>query len=103
MGSPEWRLTIYMKKNDEFQGKRLHKVLLELVTSATVSCATVWVGVNGFGKRGKSVRYVEGIAFNYPMVVEVIGQQSKLEPLLPEIKRMIASNGLVTVHTVDVL
>lgn len=103
MGKAAWRLTIYMKKNDEFQGKRLHKVLMDLLTRARVSCATVWVGVNGFGKSGKAVRYLEGIPFNYPLVIEVIEEQSKLEPLVPEIKKMVDGIGLVVVHPVDVL
>ncbi|MEM3159448.1 MAG: DUF190 domain-containing protein [Nitrososphaera sp.] len=103
MGKAAWRLTIYIKKNDEFQGKRLHKVLLDLLAGARVSCATVWVGVNGFGKSGKSVRYLEGIAINCPIVIEAIEEQSKLELIMPEIKRMVDGNGLMTVTQVDIL
>jgi PII-like signaling protein len=37
-----------------------------------------------------------------PMVIEVIEEQSKLEPLLPQIKRMVNDNGIVTLHEVEV-
>jgi PII-like signaling protein len=36
-----------------------------------------------------------------PMVIEIIDEKSKLEPLLPQIKRMIDDNGIVTLHEVE--
>jgi hypothetical protein len=95
-------LTIRIKRNDEVKGKRLEKVLLEFLTKAGISGATVWTGVDGFGKRGKSTVHLEGIAVNMPMVIEVIDEKEKIEPLLPDIKMMVDDNGLITVHDVDV-
>jgi len=46
-------------------------------------------GVDGFGRRGKSTLRIEGISVNYPLVIEVVDEQSKLDPLLPQIKRMV--------------
>lgn len=96
-------LKIRIKKNDELDGKRLYKELLDLMMSSGVSGATVVNAVDGFGKRGKSTIRIEGISMNYPLIIEVIEQRSKLEPLLPQIKEMIGDNGLVTMHDVDVL
>lgn len=96
-------LTIRIKKNDEPKGKRLEKALLDFLTEAGVSGATVWTGVDGFGKRGKSTLHIEGIAFNMPMVIEVIDEKEKIEPLLTEVKKMVGDNGLITVHEVDVI
>jgi uncharacterized protein len=56
---------------------------------AGISGATVINGVDGFGKRGKSSLRLEGISINYPLLIEVIDEQSKLDPLLPQIKRMV--------------
>jgi hypothetical protein len=99
-----WNLTIRIKRNDEVKGKkRLEKALLEFLAEAGVSGATVWTGVDGFGKRGKSTVRLEGLAVNMPMVIEVIDEKSKLEPLLVEIKMMVDDNGLVTLHEVDVI
>jgi PII-like signaling protein len=96
-------LTIRIKKNDEVHGKRLEKALIEFLMQAGVSGATVWTGVDGFGKRGTSAVHLEGLAINMPMVIEVIEDSTKLEPLLSEIRHMVGDNGLVTVHEVDVL
>jgi uncharacterized protein len=53
--------------------------------------------VDALRRRGKSTLRIEGISVNYPLVIEVVDEQSKLDPLLPQIKRMVGDNGLVTI------
>ncbi|MBA3284257.1 MAG: DUF190 domain-containing protein [Nitrosopumilus sp.] len=96
-------LTIRIKKNDEINGKRLEKVLLEFLKKAKVSGATVWLGVDGFGKSGKSTLHLEGLTINQPMMIDIVEESSKIEPLLPELKRMVNDHGLITIHYVDVI
>ena len=98
-----WSVTIRFKKNDELGGKRLQTLLMDLLKKADVSGATAWTGVNGFGKRGKSTMHLEGVTVNMPLIIEVIDEQSKLEPLLPELKRIVGDNGLVSIQDVYVL
>ncbi|HKZ60890.1 MAG TPA: DUF190 domain-containing protein [Nitrososphaera sp.] len=95
-------LAIRIKKNDNFEGKRLEGALLDLFVRSGITGATVWAGVDGFGRRGRSKVQMEGITFNMPLIIEVIEEREKLEPLLVEIKNMVNDNGLVTVHQVDV-
>ena len=68
-----------------------------------IAGATVWTGVDGFGKRRRASIRLEGITINMPLVLEVIDEPSTLEPLLPQIKRMIDDNGMATLHEVDVI
>ncbi len=96
-------LTIRIKKNDEINGKRLEKALLEFLKKAKVSGATVWLGVDGFGKSGKSTLHLEGLTINQPMMIDIVEESSKIEPLLPELKRMVNDHGLITIHSVDVI
>jgi hypothetical protein len=96
-------LTIRIKKNDEVHGKRLYKALLDFMMGAGISGATVVNAIDGFGRRGRSTLHIEGISINYPLIIEVVDEREKLEPLLPQIKRMVDDNGLVTVQEVDVL
>ena len=98
-----WNLTIRIKKNDEVGGKRLQTLVIDLLVNAGIAGATVWTGVNGFGKRGKSTLHLEGVSVNMPLIIEVIDEQSKLEPLLPELKTIIGDNGLVSISEVYVL
>lgn len=98
-----WCLQIRIKRNDEFHGKKLERTLIDYLVRSGVSGATVWTGVDGFGKRGRSTLKIEGLTINLPMVIEIIDSKEKLEPMLPEIKRMVDENGLVTLHEVGVI
>jgi PII-like signaling protein len=84
-------------------GKRLEPLVMDFLTKAGVSGATVWTGMDGFGKRGKSTLKLEGVTINMPIIIEVIDEQIKLEPLLPELKRIVGDNGLVSVQDTYVL
>ena len=96
-------ITIRIKRNDELQGKRLHNVLLDFLMQNKIAGATVWTGVDGFGKRKRATIKLEGITINMPLIIEVIDEPTKLEPLLPQIKRMVDDNGIVTLHEVDTI
>ncbi|MCW3996732.1 MAG: DUF190 domain-containing protein [Candidatus Bathyarchaeota archaeon] len=98
-----WDLTIRIKRNDEVGGKRLQVLIMDCLNKAGIAGATVWTGVNGFGKRGKSTLHIEGISVNMPLIIEVIDTQEKLEPLLPELKMIIGDDGLVTIQETYVI
>lgn len=55
-------------------------------------------GVDGFGKRGKSTFHLEAIVVNMPSIIETVDDQSKLEPLFTEIKRIVDDDGIVTIE-----
>ena len=63
--------------------------------------ATVWTRVDGFGKRRRSTIRLEGITINMPLIIEIVDEQSKLEPLLSQIKRMVGDNGLIILQNID--
>ena len=44
-------VTIRIKRNDKLNGKRLHKLLIDLLIQNKDAGSTVWTGVDGFGKR----------------------------------------------------
>ena len=91
-------LTIRIKSNDSINGKLLHKILIEFLMKHHIAGATIWTGVDGFGKRKRSTLKLEGITITKPMMLEVIDEASKLEPLLVEIKQLVNDNGLITLH-----
>lgn len=97
-----WCLRIRIKRNDEFRGKRLQK-LLDLLMEARSDGVTVWSGLDGFGNRRRATTYLEGVFINMPLIVEVIDEESKLKPLLAQIKEVLNGKGLITLHEVVVL
>jgi uncharacterized protein len=98
-----WQLMIRIKKNDEVGHKRLQASIMDCLMKAGVSGATVWTGVDGFGKRGKSTLRLEGVTVNMPLIFEVVDLQERLEPLLPELKLIVGDDGLVTVQEIYVI
>ena len=98
-----WDLTVRIKRNDEVGGKRLQSLIMDFLRKAGVEGATVWTGINGFGKRGKSTLRIEGIVLNMPLIIEVVDTQEKLEPLLPELKHIVGDDGLVTIQETYVI
>jgi len=98
-----WDLTIRIKKNDAVGGKRLQTLIMDFLMISGIDGATVWTGVNGFGKRGKSTLHLEGISVNMPLIIEVVDTQEKLEPLLPELKQIVGDDGLVTMQDIYVI
>ena len=98
-----WNLTIRIKKNDEVGGKRLQNLIMDFLMKGHIEGATVWTGVNGFGKRGKSTLHIEGVQVNMPLIIEVVEEQAKLEPLLPDLKMIVGDNGLVSIQETYVI
>jgi len=98
-----WSLVIRIKKNDTVNGKRTHKVILDILKKSKISGATVWIGVSGYGKRGKSNFQIEGISVNMPLIIEVVEELSKIESILPDVTKIVGDNGLVTLHEVGAI
>ena len=98
-----WSLVIRIKRNDTIRGKRVHNLILDILKKGKITGATVWTGVDGYGKRGKSTLHLEGIAVNMPLVIEAIDELQKLEKILPEIKEVVDDNGLITMQEVGVI
>jgi PII-like signaling protein len=98
-----WSLVIRIKKNDTVQGKRVHILILDILKKCAILGATVWAGVGGYGRRGESTIHVEGISVNMPLVIEVIADLEKIEKVLPDIKKLVDDNGLITLHEVGVV
>ena len=98
-----WSVKIWFKRNDQIGGKRLEPLIMDFLKKSGVSGATAWTGVDGFGKRGKSTLKLEGVTVNMPLIIEVIDEQAKLEPLLPDLRRMVGDNGIVTIQDTYVI
>jgi PII-like signaling protein len=82
-------LNIRIKKNDNVNGKRLEKTIIDFLMKAKVLGAIVWLDVNGVGRRGKSTVHLEGLVINQPMMIETIDEEEKIQPLLLPLKQII--------------
>jgi uncharacterized protein len=95
-----WCLRIGIKRNDDVRGKRLQKLLLDLLMDAKIYGEAVWVGIDGFGKRGRAAIYLEGVLINIPLIID---EESKLKPLIAQIKEVMGDKWLITLQEVGVI
>ena len=96
------RLTVIVKAKDSFQGKPLVDVLISLYRKEGISGATVTHAARGYGVRGVARADVLGLSINLPTIIETVADNDKVAKVLPEIHRMVGSNGLITTEEVNV-
>ena len=96
------RLTVIVKARDSFQGKPVVDVLLSLYKQVGISGATVTHAARGYGIRGVARADVLGLSVNLPTIIETVADGEKVSNVLPEIHRMVGSNGLITTAEVNV-
>jgi len=96
------RLTVIVKARNSFKGKPLVDVLLSLYKQTGMSGATVTHAARGYGARGVARADVLGLSINLPTIIETVADYEKVGKVLPEIHRMIGSNGLITTEEVNV-
>ncbi len=71
---------------------------MDLLIKAGVAGATIWTGVNGFGKRGKSTLRLEGVSVNMPLIIEVI-----VKPKARRHSLNVPSKNLISTYLVECL
>ena len=96
------RLTVIVKARDSFKGKPMVDVLISLYKEAGISGATVTHAARGYGARGVARADILGLSVNLPTIIETVADYEKVGKLLPEIQRMVGSNGLITTEEVNV-
>jgi uncharacterized protein len=96
-------LNIRIMKNDNVNGKRLEKTIIDFLMKAKVLGAIVWLGVDGFGRRGRSTVHLEGLLINQPLMIETVDEEEKILPLLLPLKQIVGDNGFITFQKVQVV
>ena len=96
------RLTVIVKARDSFKGKPMVDVLISLYKQAGISGATVTHAARGYGARGVARADILGLSVNLPTIIETVADEEKVGRVLPEIHRMVGSNGLITTEEVNV-
>lgn len=96
------KLTVIVKARDSYQGKPVIDLMVDLCHKSGITGATVTHGARGYGARGVARADVLGMSVNLPAIFETVSDRDKIAIVLPEIRKMIGSNGLVTTSEVDV-
>lgn len=88
-GQPATRIMVFLSEEDRVGHRRLQDLLLARARELGLSGATVWRGVDGFGRsrRVRSARFPDADA-GLPLVVEVIDTAAATDRFLDAVREL---------------
>lgn len=96
-------LRIFIGESDTYEGKPLHKYLVEFFRRNGLAGATVLRGVSGFGKT--SIVHTTSIlrlSTDLPIVIEVVDKKDKIDKIKDDLAEIV-KEGLITEEKVKVI
>ncbi len=97
------KIGIRFRGNDKYEGKPILEQLLALLKNNKINGATVYRGIYGYGARGVATMKILGLSLDLPLLLEIIDEYAKLDQILPDIKRIVDDNGMVTLEDVYII
>ena len=96
------RLMVFLTEDDRLGHRPVADVLVERAQHAGLAGATVWRGMEGFGRSGhlRTTRFPD-LARGLPLVFEVVDAPDKVESFVPTVRELVP-DALVTTEAVRV-
>ena len=96
-------MRIFIGENDKWNGKPLHKALIESMRSNEIAGVTVYQGILGYGANRRIHKdSALHLSHDRPMMLSVVDTEEKLRAFLPVLDDMV-QQGLVVFSDVDVI
>lgn len=96
-------MRIYIGENDKWNGKPLHRALIESMRSNDIAGVTVYQGILGYGaNRRIHEKGALHLSHDRPIMLSVVDTEEKLRAYFPILDSMI-QQGLVVLSNVDVI
>ena len=96
-------MRIFIGENDKWNGKPLHKALIESMRSNDIAGVTVYQGILGYGANRRIHKdSALHLSHDRPMMLSVVDIEEKLRAFLPVLDDMV-QQGLVVFSDVDVI
>jgi PII-like signaling protein len=97
------RVRIFLGEAQLWQGKPLHRTIVELAWRQGIAGATIVRGVEGFGPEQHltTERFVD-LADNLPILLEIVDTVEQIDRLLPLLDEMVP-RGMITVTDVQIV
>jgi len=96
-------LRIFIGESDKYEGKPLHKYLVDLFRKEGLAGATVLRGIAGFGKSSHlHTTSILRLSTDLPIVIEVADKKEKIERIKPHLDTVI-EQGLITEEMVKII
>ena len=96
-------LRIFIGESDTFEGKPLHRYLLELFRKEGLAGATVVRAISGYGKTSRlHTTSVLRLSTDLPLVIEVADRKEKIDAVKPKLEGVI-NGGLITEERIRII
>jgi PII-like signaling protein len=98
------KLRIYVDDTARHGRKPLYRSIVKLFHEEEIAGVTVLRGIEGYGsgKRIHTAR-IEFLSLNLPVMIVAIDQKEKIEAVIPRVKELSGTEGLMTVERVEVV
>ena len=98
------KLSTYVGDTTRHGRKPLYRSIVKLLHEEEVAGVTVLRGIEGYGS-GKKIHTprIEFLSLNLPVVILAIDRKEKVEAVIPRVKELLGTEGLMTVERVEVV
>lgn len=96
-------LRIFIGESNKYDGKPLHKYLVDLFRKEGLAGATVLRGISGFGKSSHlHTTSILRLSTDLPIVIEVVDKKENIDRIKPRLDAVI-EQGLITEETIKIV
>jgi PII-like signaling protein len=96
-------LRIHFGEDDKWQGKPLHRAIVEKCRELDIAGATVYRGIEGYGASTLIHRpHLISFSSDAPVMVSIIDTDEKIQKLIPTLDQMV-DEGLIAISDVQVI
>jgi len=94
---------IYIGESDKFGDRPLFEAIVELLRDRGLAGATVFRGIEGFGRNARiHTTRILRLSEDLPVLIEVVDEAGRIRAVLPDLDGMVAE-GLITLERVEVV
>ena len=93
-------LRLHLSEQDEYEGKPLYEAIVEKCQRLSLSGATVFRGLEGYGESA-AIHRQHLIGHDAPIVVTIIDSDENIRRLLPVLEQMM-DTGLIAISDVEI-
>ena len=96
------KLSIYVGDATRHRRKPMYRAIVKLLHEEDIAGVTVLRGIEGYGS-GKQIHTarIEFLSLDLPVVIVAIDQKERIEAVVPRVKELSGTEGLMTVEKVE--
>ena len=98
------KLSIYLGDATRYGRRPMYRTIVKLLHEEGIAGVTVLRGIEGYGS-GKQIHTarIEFLSLDLPVVIVAVDHKEKIEAVIPKLKEVAGTEGLMSVEKVEVV